>query len=163
MHGAIEDINDKYRKEGYDAGLAAAHASQWVEITGPESLPEEDCLCFWTTKRGDVEEWWYYVESDTRDYALQTCIAYIVKTTPAPFTTPEPQEKCETNFQVGDVVEKFASSGPAFATTSVAKVRAKTIVTADGGIWTLDGLWWDGRRSWPFPSIRKKEKKYENL
>lgn len=43
LGAAIEDINDKYRKEGFDAGYAARDAEDaWVAIRSEDDLPDED-------------------------------------------------------------------------------------------------------------------------
>lgn len=61
-------------------------------------------------------------------------------------------------FNVGDKVEMRDGSGTLYDTAEIMAVRAKTVITSNKQRWDLDGRWWDGSRSWPFPYIQKEPK-----
>ena len=59
-------------------------------------------------------------------------------------------------FVVGDVVEVLDRLHKVLNEETIKSVGKRAVKTACGRSWTANGEWFDGRRSWPFPSIRLK-------
>lgn len=59
----------------------------------------------------------------------------------------------KTRFNPGDPVVILDSQHRYCGQTTVDAVRARTVTTANGQVWALDGGWWSGGRNWNFPFI----------
>lgn len=57
-------------------------------------------------------------------------------------------------FAVGDEVETLDRDHNVMETVKVTRVTSRRVYTSCGRRWSLDGLWHDGNRAYPFPSIR---------
>ncbi len=62
-----------------------------------------------------------------------------------------------TPFVIGDKVEVLDREHAVLSVETVTKVFKRKIKTSCGREWTLDGAWFDGEASYPFPSIRKHD------
>ncbi|MGF6440197.1 hypothetical protein [Paraburkholderia youngii] len=66
--------------------------------------------------------------------------------------TPAPA----TPFAVGETVEVLDREHVVLSVQTIKKVTRKKVKTDCGREWMLDGEWFDGESSYPFPSIRRK-------
>lgn len=66
-----------------------------------------------------------------------------------------PAEPPAAPFAVGEKVHVYDRNGCILSEQTVTKASARRVTTSCGRRWTQRGEWFDGERSWPFPSIAK--------
>lgn len=68
-----------------------------------------------------------------------------------------PTEPPATPFAVGEQVCVYDRNGCILSERTVTKATANRVTTSCGRRWTQQGEWFDGKKSWPFPSISKAD------